>query len=161
MAGPHDACCNRTPSPKETTLFEAGFDRVDLSLLEVARYYWQTFATPDAQTWISALHLSGVRFPEAEGYTVGVAMLATVQAMRTSRTSCFRFNNPRCPHCSRIVSEHERHFMNALQAVRQGRSGPAKTHAMMLCEGNDTDEFLSCASTLIQAATPEGAREYA
>ncbi|MEM1064516.1 MAG: hypothetical protein AAF771_07865 [Pseudomonadota bacterium] len=155
MSGDGSPCCGRHPTPKETTVEEAAFDSAALAVLEVARYYWQTFAIPQSQSWLCALQRAETRFPGLNGVEVGLDTLAAVQAMRMSRTSCFNFNNPGCPHCSLIVSEHERQFMNVLQAVRQGRVGAAKTHAMILCEGNDTERLIMRMVSLARALTPE------
>ncbi|MEM0950292.1 MAG: hypothetical protein AAGK37_23075 [Pseudomonadota bacterium] len=145
-------CCGRDPSDKETTVQEAGYDGVEEAILEIARYYWQTFAIPQSHSWLAALQRaeSGV-FADTNG-EIGLEVLATVQAMRKSRVSCFRFNNPACPQCSSIVSEHERQFMNVFQAVRQGRIGAARTHAMLLCEGNPTDHLIIRMTALVEAS---------
>lgn len=155
MSADGSPCCGRTPTPKETTIEDAGFDPSALAVLEVARYYWQTFALPQSQSWLCALQRAETRFPGLNGVEIGLETLAAVQAMRMSRTSCFNFNNPGCPHCSRILSEHERQFMNVLQAIREGRVGAAKTHAMILCEGNNTERLILRIIELAKALTPE------
>lgn len=155
MSMDRSPCCRRDPSPKETTIQEAGYDSVETAVLEVARYYWQTFAIPQSQSWLGALQRSETCFPGLNGVEVGLETLASVQAMRMSRISCFNFNNPGCPDCSRIVSEHERQFMNVLQAIRMGRIGAAKTHAMILCEGNETDALIRRMIELAKALTPD------
>ncbi|MEM9872989.1 MAG: hypothetical protein AAF822_17275 [Pseudomonadota bacterium] len=155
MSSDRNPCCGRSASPKETTISEAEYDEIETTILEVARYYWQTFAIPESQSWLFALQRSESRFPGPNGAEVGLETLAAVQAMRMSRSSCFRFNNPSCAHCARIVSEHERQFMNIFQAVRAGRMGPARTHAMILCEGNDTDKLILRMQALAKVAVPE------
>ncbi|WP_147112313.1 hypothetical protein [Tateyamaria sp. syn59] len=155
MTGRSTQCCGRSPEAKECALSDAGLDKIELVILDVARCYWQTFATPQAQTWLMALHRAEVAFGSEQGPQVALEVLAAVQAMRTTRISCFRFNNPACPHCAAILSEHERQFMFVAQAIRAGRLGPARTHAMLLCEGNDTTRFIQRMSSLADALKPD------
>lgn len=142
MTSRSEDCCVRDPSPKEMSLSEAGYDAAEDAILEVARYFFQTFALPHTQSWLAALHRAEARFSGSSGPGIAMDILAAVQAMRASRSSCFRFSNPACPGCSQIVGEHERQFMCVFQAVRRGQMGPARTHAMLLCEGNDTEAFI-------------------
>ncbi|MEM9707545.1 MAG: hypothetical protein AAF871_02045 [Pseudomonadota bacterium] len=135
-------CCGRGPSNKESSIDGAGYDGIETAILEVARFYWQTFAMPETQSWLMAHHRSEVRFGQEMGGLLGLDILSAVQAMRMARTSCFKFNNPGCPHCAEIVSEHERQFMNVLQSIRAKRMGATITHAMLLCEGNDASAFI-------------------
>lgn len=154
MTGKYGPCCGRNPSAKETTLHDAAYDKYESAVLEIARYFWQTFAIPESQSWLMALQRAETRFHPLNGAEIGLEILATVQAMRMSRSSSFLFNNPGCPHCALIVSEHERQFMNVLKAVRAGRMGPAKTHAMILCEGNNSDVVVLRMMTLASLLAP-------
>ena len=130
---------------------DAGFDHIEASVLEVARLYWQNFAVPETQSWLHALERSELTFGDTHGGKIALEILAAVQAMRLCRSSCFLFNDPMCEGCSVIVSEHERQFMNVFRAARDKRWGSARTHAMILCEGNKTDQFLDRISHLTRA----------
>lgn len=144
-------CCDRPPGDKEIAVANAGFDFVELTVLEIARLFWQTFAHPDSQSWFYALQRAEQSFGGTRGGEIGLEILAAVQAMRMSRMSCFQFNNPSCKGCSAILSEHERQFMNVFRAIREERPGLARTHAMLLCEGNDTDPLIDRMGELVQA----------
>ena len=135
-------CCDRPPLSKEVPLEEAGFSETEMAILEVSRFYWQTFAEPSSQSWLFALQSAEERFGGAHGGELGLEILACVQSMRMSRKSCFRFNSSRCKDCAAFVSEHERQFMNVFISLRDGNRGAALTHAMILCEGNSTDAFI-------------------
>ncbi|MEM0937099.1 MAG: hypothetical protein AAF646_09340 [Pseudomonadota bacterium] len=154
MIGGEDEPCGRCTSPKDTTLADAKYDLIEVTILEVARHYWQTFAMPETQSWLRALQCAETRFPGPHGGEIALETLATVQAMRVSRTSNFRFNNPNCPCCSQVVGEHERQFMSVFQAVRSNRVGLARTFAMLLCEGNNTDRFLMRMAALAKTVDP-------
>lgn len=147
----HD-CCDRAPSPKETSLEEAGYDPTERAILEVSRLFFQTFAVPQSQTWLLALQCAELRFPPDLSAQIGFDILAAVQAMRVSRTSSFCFNNPTCPGCSKIVSEHERQFMGVFRAIRQKRTSVAQTYALLICEGNDTTRLIARMSALVSSA---------
>lgn len=152
------AYCNRRPTEKEVSLADAGFDHIEVTVLEVARYFWQTFALPETQSWLSALQRAELGFRGPHGADIGLEILATVQAMRTSRSSCFSFNDPRCKGCSAILSEHERQFMGVFRAVRDDRPGQARTHAMVLCEGNDTDALIGRMAELVRVTYQDQAK---
>lgn len=127
------------------SLEEAGYDTVERAVLHVSRCYWQSFATPKSHAWLSAI----CHAEQAFGGNAAFKVLSVVQAMRISRVSCFHFNNPGCKGCAAIISEHERQFMNTFMAVRAGRMGSAETHAMILCEGHDTRNFVQEMKALV------------
>jgi len=131
--------CGRPHGANQVSVKETNLDPVDKAVLEISRYYWQSFAIPVSQSWMRALHVSEQRFGTRSGGEIGLAVLAAVQAMRMSRSSCFQFNNPACEDCAMLLSNDERRFINVFRAVRDGSTGVATTHAMILCEGNDTD----------------------
>jgi len=138
-------CCKRRPGDKEMSMDVSGYDVVERAVLHISRCYWQNFATPHSQAW-----LSGICHAErAFGGNAAFHVLSAVQAMRISRISCFHFNNPACEGCAAIISEHERQFMNTFKAVRAGRMGSAETHAMILCEGHDTRNFINEMKALV------------
>lgn len=138
-----DGCCGRKPTNIDPTIKDMGLDPIATSVLTVARLFWQTFAYPDTQSWLFALQRAELFFGNKDGGEVGLEILATVQAMRMSRVSCFQFNDPNCRDCAEMLSAHERQFINIFGAVREGRMGSARTHAMLLCEGNDTDALIT------------------
>ena len=151
MKRSNEACHHRRPSPKEYLLATAGYDEVEKTVLEIARHYFQTFAIPQSQSWLRALQRAEAVIPGEQASNIGLDILAAVQAMRTCRSSCFQFNNPLCPGCAKIVSEHERQFLAVFQAMRHGREGPARTHALILCEGNDHSNLLHRMSILARS----------
>ena len=71
------ACCARPPNQKELLLEKAGYDEVENAVLHIARYYWQTFATPQSHSWLSAISLAEHYF----GGTAAQKVLSVVQAM--------------------------------------------------------------------------------
>jgi len=145
--------CDRRLAPRDTPVAAARFDEVEQTLLTVARYYFQSFAHPATEAWVKAFALAEERFPSSAAQTkaseLAVALLAAVQAMRASRKSGFRFSNPDCPDCARILCEQERQFMEVLRALRQDARSRAHASALLLCEGNPTTAFLRAMTDLV------------
>ncbi|BAQ67730.1 hypothetical protein NHU_00561 [Rhodovulum sulfidophilum] len=144
--------CERRLGPLDRPLAEAGYDPSEHGVLTVARYYFQSFAFPNSQAWINAFAKAESLFPpgmaRAGASEIAVAVLAAVQQMRAARGSGFRFSNPDCPGCARILSPHERQFMEVLVALRRGRRSRAHAAAMLICEGNASETFLVAMSDL-------------
>lgn len=147
--------CDRPSSEHETQFHRAEFDYTEVTVLSVARYFWQTFAVPETQSWLSALGLAEQRCRQGHGRELGLEILTTVQAMRYARVSCFEFSNPACRHCAMVVTGHERCFMSVFRAVRDGQLDLARTFAMILCEGNDTTQFMERMGVLVTLAYPQ------
>lgn len=154
--------CGRLPSANNAPLDNTSLDDIEKAVLEISRYYWRSFAAPATQSWLCALQIAAERFGPNSGGEIGLGVLAAVQAMRMSRSSCFHFNNPVCAGCASILSDDERRFINVFRAVRGGFFGSATTHAMILCEGNDTSALIERMTILVQMACGgEMAAEYA
>lgn len=140
---------------------DAGFDAFELATLEIMRHYFTTFGSPATQSWIRAHELCFMHFSQSSAPMQAVRILAAVQMMRRSRRSVFCFSSPTCPVCVDILTDAERHLMASVQSIRIGRVREAQTHAMLLCEGNDTTEFLAAIRVMCseapEIAAPAGA----
>lgn len=133
---------------KECGLDDLPFVQSERAVLTMARLYFQTFVDPRSMAWARALTDADACFSPRDHPLVAAQVLAVVQAMRLSRRSCFQFNNPTCPCCSAIVTEHERRLILTLHAMRRGDNSRAQLEMMMLCEGNRTDAVLHCMAEL-------------
>ena len=149
MTLPEVGRCNRRPSKKDTYVNSAGLDHTEVAVLEIARFYLQTFAIEHSQSWILGLKASEKHFGIEGGARVGVRFLLALQEMRFARRSVFSFNAPQCAGCSKYLSEHERRLIMSIAALRRGRFGLAQAEMMMLCEGQDTSATLTAFSELI------------
>ena len=129
--------CNRLPLPKEIWRTEAGCDEVEDQVLTLARWFFQTFAVPNSQSWMNGLDMADAVFGETAGPMIAMRLLDALRGVRYARKSVYCFNSPTCKGCSAVVTEHERRFMAALRGVRLGQVGRTQTELMMLCEGND------------------------
>lgn len=124
--------------------------------LGLARHLFQSFAVPESQGWLRAMHLAEARFgPDIAG-PLCFDLVASVQAMRQCRSGVFRFSNPDCPCCRDVVTPHERLLLSVLHALENGRADEARAHAVLLCEGAEPAPFLAVAARLVarHAALP-------
>lgn len=142
------AHCDRMPMPKEIMRTDAGFDPIEDHILTLARFFFQTFAIPESQSWLPGFDMAEAIFGEAEGPIIATRLLATLRAVRYARRSVYCFNSPTCEGCAAVVTEHERRFMAAFRGVRMGYLGQTRTELMMLCEGNDTTKALGAMTRL-------------
>ena len=135
--------CQRVQHPGDVMLSDIDLDSYDYSALTAARFFFSAFASPQSDPWLSMVIGSDHLFPGVQSAETMRRLLTVVHEMRLARKSVMRFSNPTCPCCAEILTEEERHLVQTLQAVRDGRKSRAASSAMLLCEGHDTAEFLS------------------
>jgi len=151
--------CGRQPGPKECALSSLGLDPIETQILDITRHVFQSYAAPNTQAWLNGLAYArrafGYSGPQAFALVVDV-----LQAVRTSRTSCFIFNSPTCPCCAGVVTEHERRLILAFAAIRRGEVGRVRTELMMLCEGAPTGAVIRALIALSgHLATPDAKQD--
>ena len=138
-----DGLCARTgPGAGECAVAELAPDAYELAALAVMRNLFSSFAAPSGHGWLAAAAEAEQQFRGCQPGERFFELLRLVQAMRRARRSPFQFSNPHCRPCAAVLTEPERHLMLALQAVRRGRLGPARMHAMLLCEGADVSAVI-------------------
>lgn len=129
---------------------DIGLSPQDTAILQIARCFFQSFAVPASHGWLQAHRTATVELPDGAGPAIAAGVLDMVQGLRVSRRSVFRFSNPFCAACARILTPHERLMMATYTAYRAGRPDEARGHATLLCEGNGMEEFLQQAERLAQ-----------
>ena len=117
-------------------------DAFEENTLEIARLFFVSFAHPQSQAWMQAFWKAEQMFPAPFGATVAHAILIALNEMREQRKRPFEFRNPNCPNCARDLTNEERYLMSTLRAIREGNRSQATTHALLLCESDDTAGFL-------------------
>ena len=146
--------CPRQLQTREIARSCAGFDPVESTLLTLVRFFAESFAMPQTQSWLRSIDYAAHYFGSDKGAVITQRLLFALQAMRETRRSEFNFSTPSCEVCSEIVTEHERRFMAAIRNVRRGRASPMVTELMFLCEGNDTRKLIECINNLCAALPP-------
>ncbi|MDB6177390.1 hypothetical protein PAF17_07675 [Paracoccus sp. Z330] len=89
--------------------------------------------------------------PGALGSAVPLRMLLVINAMRRARHSCFTYANPFCQCCQGRLTNEERLFIAVFRACMHEQTSLAHGHAMVLCEGGDTRDFLKHMHQLARA----------
>lgn len=140
--------CHSQSDANALYVAQAGLDRDERVILQVMRYFFQSFTQPQSQGWIMAFRVALQHFPHDQAANIGLATLSVVQNMRMSRREAFRFSNPDCKSCSALLCEDERQLIGLVVATRRGQRSRAHTHALLICEGNDTVAVLNAAREL-------------
>ncbi|MEM6387139.1 MAG: hypothetical protein AAF718_12975 [Pseudomonadota bacterium] len=137
--------CHACRSKGDMTLAALNADAIDFAFLTAARYFFVSFSEADTTAWLSAVLESESFFPGPEHAETMRRALGVVHEMRVTRKSTFCFSNPRCPGCSAIVTNDERHLLQMVQYLRAGQISRASSSAMLLCEGNDATRVIAAA----------------
>ena len=140
--------------PQDRWLGEVELGILDLGVLAILRAFLQTFSDPASQGWKAAF-ATGRQIEAPSGPDVALGVLEALETMRRARVSTFRFSNPACLSCAAILSEHERRFVLVFRGLRLGHRSEALTHAMLLCEGNDTGPFIAALERLVEQVEPD------
>lgn len=140
-----DPRCHACRSQGETPLSALNADAIDFAFLTAARYFFVTFSEANSNAWLSAVLGSESFFPDACHAETMRRALAVVHEMRTTRKSVFHFSNPRCPNCSSVATDDERHLLQMVQFARKGQTSGVSSSAMLLCEGNPAERVIAAA----------------
>lgn len=139
--------CNHPPTTA-CKVSDVGFDRFEIALLAVLRHFCTSLSSPQSQAWINAYGIAAEHWGISEGPKAAQCMLMAAEAMRRARPTMFVFSNPVCLTCRETITPNERQFMQVIHAARRGNVAMARTAAMMLCEGGDTQAFVQAALKL-------------
>ena len=131
-----------------TALADLNLTADESSVLDLVRHFFLNFADPGSQNWIRGVALTHAKFADDRAWPIFTATLQMVMAMRNARRSAFLFSNPHCACCASKATDNERQFLSVLRAARTGRMEAVEGHAMLLCEGNDTNEYVMAAQNL-------------
>lgn len=140
-----------TPGPAETRLAEAGLDGFEIRVLDIARLICAGQSGNRPRHGAGAAEVAGRLFG-AQGPVLLVAVTAFVQTMAVSRSEQFRYSNPYCAGCARVLTRHETALMRVLHHVRRGRTGLATVEALMICDSRPVAALLEAAADLAALA---------
>ena len=140
--GGHRSPATNQAKPRRVSIPDASLSQSERVILRSLRLFCLSYATPGCLTWEKALDICNSSFGPIYGPQLGFATMNAMRALRTTRTTCFKFTNPDCPCCRDTLAEHEFQFMSLLRAERSGDGLTAQTNALMLCEGAHPHQFL-------------------
>lgn len=138
---------------------DVGLDKTERNILQSIRLIATSYASPESQAWEWALDHLYEAFDQVDGPIIAYALTNVMRAMRRSRKSTFRFNNPFCPCCVHEVTAMEKHLMKAVQGARMGHAIVVHTETMMLCEGHSTEALILALDQLVDVLPSRSAPE--
>ncbi len=139
---------DRNHQIKSKAISDCGFHDNTVKLIELSRFYCSYFGKGLQPDFDAATAYCRTRFDHSNPDEVAMGLLCVLNAMRKSRKSTFSFHCLGCPNCRKRVSECERLLFQTIEDMRLGLKQKASVSAMMLCEGNDTNDFLTSADQL-------------
>ncbi|MEM7461642.1 MAG: hypothetical protein AAF362_03080 [Pseudomonadota bacterium] len=122
-------------------IVDSHFDELERSILYISRIFFVAWSAPGKCSAENAFELAVAIHGETNGLQIAYGVMNAVKAMRISRNSVFKFNNPYCACCKKRVTECEGHFLNAIHLTRHKLHSAAEVEMMILCEGNDASSF--------------------
>ena len=153
---PHHSHDRRRPDrPDEVHEGNLNLDPFARLTLALMRWHFQTFAAPETQGWLMALRCATTHVgPQAAGHLC-YDIVALVQALRSARRSCFRFNAEGCACCRVWLMPEERQLMELLDALRHGRTGRAQALVQLLCDGAPNEDLIAVAQVYLNRHAPD------
>ncbi|MEM7269394.1 MAG: hypothetical protein AAF401_09085 [Pseudomonadota bacterium] len=128
---------------QDMPLAECGFDPFEETTLRIARYFFQSFASPESRGWCAAFEMAEQSYPAPFGATIAMALARALEVLRNSRKTGFVYINPECPACAGTITQEERHLLSVLRAVRAGKRSEAQANAVMVCQGASHEELVA------------------
>lgn len=141
-----------TPGPTETLLDAAGFDGFERHTLDVMRLIFADQSGTRPRHGAGPADVADRLFGADHGPVLLVAITALVQTMAIARSEPFRYSNPYCAGCARVLTRHEALLLRVLHLVRRGRTGAATIEALMLCDSRPVAALLEAADDLAALA---------
>ena len=141
--------CHQAVQEGDVSLTSLQLEATEYSTLSAARFFFSSFANPETPSWMTVVIASEDFFPVKDSARIVQAILVVIHQVRLSRKSTLRFSNPHCVDCQNNVTAEERHFISMFRKMSANRPEAAVTHAMLLCEGNQTSSLLDSVNKLI------------
>lgn len=127
-------------SPVRRVLNLDGFEKATLC---VARHLFATFHHPSEQCWMSAFMEAERAFPPPFGATIAHGITIAIREM--SKERCRAFSYFRCddPLSETATTREEQYLLMTLRGIRRHDHQMARAHALLVCDGGDSDAFLA------------------
>lgn len=145
------------PGPQEEMLAAAGLDRFELQSLDLLRLLFAAESGNRPRHGATADGVAVALFGATEGPVLLLALSTFIHTMARGRTERFRYSNPYCAGCARVLTRHEAGLMRILHHLRRARPGAAMIEALLLCEAQPVAPLLEVAADLAALAPPVSA----
>ena len=143
-----------TPGPRESLLSHSGFDRFETRALDVMRLIFAAESGACPRHGASAQAVAASAFGHDMGPVLLVALSGFIHAMASSRRERFRYSNPYCAGCTRVITRDEAGLLRILHHLRRGHRGHAMIEALMLCEARPVETMMEAAADLAALSPP-------
>ena len=134
--------CQRQVQSKEFPRKSLDIDPVENILLTLVRFFAESFAMPQTQSWVRSINYATQHFGTDEGAVIAQRLLLVLLVMQKNKPSGFNFSAPSCKICSEVVTQDERRFMAAIKSVRERNFRQTVMELMFLWEGQDASRFI-------------------
>lgn len=148
--GRHEDCNGHSGSNGDVNIAKLAFDETDLLLLRIVRVFCIAYCEPQRPYWESAFELAKADFGDRDGPLIANGILTVLKEMRSSRSSTFRFNNPRCKLCSKKITIYERLLIETIMLLKQGNRTASRVSGMILNEGKLNKSFMDSVEDLVR-----------
>lgn len=142
------------PGLQEELLAGTGLDRFELQALDVLRLIFAAESGNRPRHGATADGVAAALFGPEQGAVLLVALCAFIHTMAAARSERFRYSNPYCAGCARVLTRHEAGLMRILHHLRRARPGAAMVEALLLCEARPVGPLLEAAADLVALAPP-------
>lgn len=136
------------PGPQEELLAESGFDLFERQALDLMRLIFADMAGGRPRHARTPFEVAQALFGPVRGAALFQGLSALVRTMAMARAEPFRYANPYCDGCARLLTRDERNLLAVLHHIRRSARGAATAHAIMLCEARPVAGLLDIAADL-------------
>ncbi len=136
------------PGPREELLAESGFDLFERQALDLMRLIFADMSGGQPRHARAPSEVAQALFGPIRGDALFLGLSALVRTMAMARAEPFRYSNPYCDGCARVLTRDERNLLAVLHHVRRSARGAATAHAIMLCEARPVAGLLDVAADL-------------
>jgi hypothetical protein len=151
----HYGGATRVGQPDEVHLDSLNLDPFGRLTLALMRFHFQTFAAPETHGWLLAMRCATAHVGPSAAGPLCYDIVTLVQTLRSSRSTAFRFNSEGCACCRGWLTPEERQMMELVQALRQRRTGRARTVVQILCEGAQGEQLIAATEYYLSRHAPE------
>ena len=131
-------------SSRDTVLVdEMSFDEFEISILKIARFFFEALDKPNSQIWKLAFLKAESFFPIPFGASIAHAISIAIDSMCFARTQSFSYFANTHPEAHLQITNEEKYFLKAFQSIRQNKKSSAETFGLLVCEGSEINGFLA------------------
>ncbi|MEH6631154.1 MAG: hypothetical protein V7776_10015 [Halopseudomonas aestusnigri] len=137
--------------PQQTSSFPLknySFLPSELLVLEMLRFYCQSYADPSSHAWEKVFKLGEDELGPYDGAWIVSAVSGLIRSIRNGRRTSFEFIVSCCPSCRQQICTTELNVLWLVQAARTENTVAMQTAAVLTLDGHDTKGLVLSAQHL-------------